>query len=258
MQGAVFTKTPSEPGSAEAEAHGLRWLAEASSCVAEVVEVTDTSISTRRYEPARPTVDAARRAGYELYHIHAAGADAWGCPPAGWDGPNFIGTQPQSCIPTLQWLPFYAEQRVLPFVRSAVDRGNLSLDGARIVEKSLEAVAARGTPGDYGGYEPERPARIHGDLWAGNLLYTTVGPRFIDPAAHGGHPVTDLAMLALFGAPYLEEIFSAYEEASGLDPAWTDSIPLHQLHPLAVHATTHGSMYGDALVSAAEAVLRRF
>jgi fructosamine-3-kinase len=59
----------------------------------------------------------------------------------------------------------------------------------------------------------------------------------IDPAAHGGHRITDLAMLALFGAPYLEVILAAYESASRwLPPRWRDLIGLHQLHRLLVHA----------------------
>lgn len=253
MASSVFTKTPREPGAARAEAAGLRWLAQASPCVAEVVKATDSSITTRHYEPARPTVEAARRAGEELARIHVAGAPGFGSPPEGWDGPNYIGTQPQACEPCATWMPFYAQQRVLPFVRSAVDNGNLEPRGASTVEKALEAAA--GATGDV---EPPRPARIHGDLWAGNLLFTTSGPRFIDPAAHGGHPEPDLAMLALFGAPYIEDIFATYEEAAGLDSSWVARIPLHQLHPLAVHATTHGASYGYALVRAAEDVLALF
>jgi fructosamine-3-kinase len=35
----------------------------------------------------------------------------------------------------------------------------------------------------------------------------------IDPAAHGGHRETDLAMLALFGAAYREEVVSAARAA---------------------------------------------
>lgn len=65
-------------------------------------------------------------------------------------------------------------------------------------------------------------------------------------------------MLALFGAPYIEDIFATYEEAAGLDSSWVARIPLHQLHPLAVHATTHGASYGYALVRAAEDVLALF
>jgi fructosamine-3-kinase len=34
-----------------------------------------------------------------------------------------------------------------------------------------------------------------------------------------------------------------------------ERVPLHQLHPLAVHAASHGPVYGDALHDAARAVL---
>ncbi|WP_297190043.1 fructosamine kinase family protein [uncultured Corynebacterium sp.] len=251
----TFTKTPREPHAAEAEAAGLRWLAEGTLCIAEVISVTETTLVTRRYAPGPATPQAAEEAGRELYAMHSAGASAFGCPPANWEGQNYIGTQPQECTPRDTWLPFYAEQRVLPFVRSAVDNGNLAADGAREVERALD-VAAAAPASDV---EPKTgPARIHGDLWAGNLLFTTEGPRFIDPAAHGGHPETDLAMLALFGAPQIERIFSTYEEVSGLDQGWEARIPLHQLHPLAVHATTHGPSYGVALVRAARDVISLF
>ena len=66
----------------------------------------------------------------------------------------------------------------------------------------------------------------------------------IDPAAHGGHRLTDLAMLHLFGAPHLELITAAYAEAAELESGWQDLIELHQLHPLLVHAVSHGAAYG--------------
>jgi fructosamine-3-kinase len=78
----------------------------------------------------------------------------------------------------------------------------------------------------------------------------------IDPAAHGGHPETDLAMLALFGCPYLDDVLAGYDARSPLREGWRGRVPLHQLHPLAVHAAGHGPSYGAALVRAAEATLR--
>jgi fructosamine-3-kinase len=77
----------------------------------------------------------------------------------------------------------------------------------------------------------------------------------IDPAAHGGHRETDLAMLALFGCPFLDEVFAAYDAEIPLRARWRERIPVHQLHPLAVHAAGHGRSYGVALVEAAEATL---
>ena len=113
------------------------------------------------------------------------------------------------------------------------------------------------------------PARLHGDLWTGNVLWTParadgegggendVEAVLIDPAAHGGHRETDLAMLALFGTPHLVEILRGYDEAHPLREGWRDRVPLHQLHPLATHSAGHGAGYEVALADAARQVLRR-
>ena len=138
---------------------------------------------------------------------------------------------------------------MLPYLEIAEDVGNTSTAEARLVRAALEAVA----PGVFDDEEP--PARIHGDLWNGNVLWSAGGVVLIDPAAHGGHRETDLAMLALFGCPFLEEVFAAYDRAALLRPGWRDRIPLHHLHPLAVHAAGHGRGYGVALAEAAERVL---
>ena len=39
---------------------------------------------------------------------------------------------------------------------------------------------------------------------------------------------------------------------------WREPIPVHQLHPLAVHAAGHGRGYGLALRDAAEQTVQRF
>lgn len=245
-----FTKHPREPQSALAEAAGLRWLRQGSNCVVEVLSASENHIETAMVKRAAPTPNAARTAGRELAAIHRAGASAYGSPPEGWDGLNYIGTQTQPCEPTQQWAQFYVEQRVLVFVQRAVDNGNLTAHDAAVVGKACDWILDHAEE-----LAPDTPARIHGDLWSGNLMFGVTGPVFIDPAAHGGHPETDLAMLALFGAPYLDEIIAGYQEVSPLSTGWVDRIPLHQLHPLAVHAVTHGPSYGRELVRAARHVL---
>lgn len=241
----VFTKQPREPRSAEAEAAGLRWLREGSDAVVEVVSLDPAAnvLQTRLVREVGPTQEAARQAGWELARIHLAGAEAFGAPPTGWEGPNYIGTQVQECTPTDDWGAFYAHQRVLPFARRAHEAGNLDAAGLAVVEEACAAVV--GKQWDVA------PARIHGDLWAGNLLFTEEGPVFIDPAAHGGHPLTDLAMLSLFGVPFPDDVWRGYREVTALPADFRDHFPLHQLHPLAVHALTHGRGYARPLVQAA-------
>ena len=77
----------------------------------------------------------------------------------------------------------------------------------------------------------------------------------VDPAAHGGHRETDLAMLTLFGAPHLSRLVDAYDEAYPLSDGWRDRVPLHQLHPLLVHAAVFGGSYGARAGDAARTLL---
>jgi len=239
---ATFTKRAGgRPGFFEVEAAGLRWLADAGPRAARIVEVVDVSaeeIVLVRLEQARATRAAAADFGRALAHTHAAGAAAFGEPPAGWTGDGYIGRQPLSLRPTASWGAFYAEQRVLPFAREAHRRGHLESATLRRVERVADRLAA----GDFDDDRP--PARIHGDLWSGNVIFTPDGVVLVDPAAHGGHGLTDLAMLHLFGAPELDTISTAYAAAARLESGWPDLIGLHQLHPLLVHAVSHGPAYG--------------
>jgi fructosamine-3-kinase len=116
---------------------------------------------------------------------------------------------------------------------------------AAVVERVLDKLPDLAGP-------PEPPARLHGDLWSGNVLWAADGRAWIiDPAAHGGHRETDLAMLALFGLPHLDRVLAAYDTSWPLAAGWQQRVPLHQLHPLLVHAVLFGGGYGAQAVSAA-------
>lgn len=248
----TFVKTRSTaPDAYPAEAAGLVWLAAAGPQAAHTVAVLEVSperLVLERLHPARPTRSAASDFGVALATTHGAGAAAFGSPPEGWTGNGYIGTQRLSLRPAESWGVFYAEQRMLPYADAAARIGNLSGRGRNLVDRVAERLRD-------GAFDDDRqPARIHGDLWTGNVIFTESGVVLIDPAAHGGHGLTDLAMLHLFGAPELPAISAAYADAAGLPGDWTDLIGLHQLHPLLVHAVTHGASYG----AEAEAVATRY
>ena len=248
----VKTRADAPPGFFEAEAAGLAWLAAAGgAAVVRVWSVTAGRIELDRLRPARPSRADARAFGAALARTHDAGAAAFGVPPAGYDGPTYLGNQ---VLATRRegwpaWGAFYAEQRVLPYARRARERGHLDGNGLRLVERACERIAA----GDLDDREP--PSRIHGDLWNGNVQWTDAGAVLIDPAAHGGHRETDLAMLALFGCPHLDAVLDGYQEAHPLADGHRERLPVHQLHPLAVHAASHGAGYAAPLIAAARATV---
>ncbi len=234
----------------EAEAAGLRWLAAAGGArVVEVVDASPDEIRLARVNRTMLTADAARTLGRNLATTHAAGAAAFGAGPVAYDGPLYIGSREMPRIESASWGEMYARGRVEPFLAPAVAAGHLMRDEADLVRRACDLIAAARFD------DAAPPARIHGDLWAGNVLADADGAILIDPAAHGGHAETDLAMLQLFGLPHLDAVIRGYQDAAPLRDGWQDRVPMHQLHPLAVHAAGHGRAYGIELAAAAQATL---
>jgi fructosamine-3-kinase len=216
------------------EAAGLRWLAEPGVAeVAEVLAVNEHAIVLGWVEPTRPTPEAAAELGRMLARLHRSGAGHYG---AARDG--FIGQLPLPNQPAPTWPEFYAVRRVLPYLKLARDRDHIEADDCADVESVVRRIV------DLAGPE-EPPARLHGDLWSGNVVWSAERHAvLVDPAAHGGHRETDLAMLALFGLPHLQRLQAAYAEEYPLADGWEDRAPLHQLFPLLVHAALFGGGYG--------------
>jgi fructosamine-3-kinase len=149
--------------------------------------------------------------------------------------------------PTEDWASFYAERRLLPLASIAVQRGVLSHAGVEAVERVCARMSDLCGP-------VEPPARLHGDLWSGNVMAGTDGrPWLVDPSAYGGHREIDIAMLVLFGAPS-PRVLPAYEEEAPLAAGWRERLALNQLLPLLVHAALFGGSYG----AAAERAARRY
>ncbi|HEX7299827.1 MAG TPA: fructosamine kinase family protein, partial [Solirubrobacteraceae bacterium] len=146
--------------------------------------------------------------------------------------------------PCDDWPAFYARARLRPLAELAARRGALGAAGREAVERVCERIADLAGP-------PEPAARLHGDLWGGNVLAGSDGRAWlVDPAAYGGHREVDLAMLRLFGAPS-PRLFAAYEEAAPLAEGQEDRVALWQLFPLLVHAVLFGGHYGQSVEQAA-------
>ncbi len=240
----VFAKTHDDPppGFFTTEAAGIRWLAETQAVpVPTVLAVSDAPVPLLVLEWIDTGVGVApdeAAFGTALAALHASGAPCFGR-----EDRRPTGSRQLPNEPCATWAEFYATCRLEPLTRLARDTETLDA----VTCDGLDDIAAR--LDEFGGGD-EPPARLHGDLWAGNRLVERTGRSWlIDPAAHGGHREFDLAMMALFGG-FGTEAFTAYDAAFPLGDGWEERVALHQLAPLVVHAVKFGGSYRGAVVAA--------
>lgn len=242
----VFVKEapPNSLGLFAAESAGLEWLAVGGARVPRILATTADLLILELLTPTEPTPRAAFEFGLMLAELHEHKVDYYGQAPGSTDQ-GWIGSAPMSYGQYRNWPTFYANERIRPY-----------LTRAPLLEPDVVALLELCQRIDEVAVPPMAPARLHGDLWAGNIMFSTAGPALIDPAAYGGHPETDLGMLLLFPPPYLQEILAGYQEIAVLRPDWQSQVALHQIYPLLVHAVIFDSgHYGAAAARRARELL---
>jgi fructosamine-3-kinase len=222
----AFVKTRADAAAREyaQEARGLRWLAEPGALrTPRVLEVGPDYLVLEWIEPGRLHTAGAEELGRGLAFTHTAGAVHFGglaaagaklnpTRSAGLEAPgedaahDDAATFGSLALPndaTPDWPSFYAERRLRPLARIARERHALGEAGVRAVEGVCERLPELAGPA-------EPPARLHGDLWSGNVMADADGrPWLIDPSAYGGHREVGLAMLAQVGPPNRERVVGA-------------------------------------------------
>jgi fructosamine-3-kinase len=251
----VKTRSDARPAEYESEARALAWLAEPGALrTPRVLDLGERHLALEWIERGSLDGRGAEELGRGLAATHAAGAPCFGLPESDTgtgvpppSGPTRLGPLVLSNEPAPDWPTFVCERRLRPLARMALERGALQRSGAQAIERVCERMSDLAGP-------PEPPARLHGDLWSGNVLAGDDGrPWLIDPSAYGGHREVDLAMLALFGAPH-PRVLEAYREAAPLAAGWEERVELGQLIPLLIHAVLFGGSYGRS----AERAARRY
>jgi fructosamine-3-kinase len=230
-----------------AEARGLAWLGESKALRVPTVLAASGSndltpfLALELIRPAPHASNFDERLGRGLAALHRHGAPAFGL-----DHDNYIGRLPQKNTLGVAWPEFYRVRRLGPQLRAAVDAGLAPTRMRRDFERLFAQLEELCGP-------PEPPARLHGDLWGGNLIADDIGePCLIDPAVYGGHREIDLAMMKLFGG-FGPRVFAAYKEAWPLADGYRERVPLYQLYPLMVHV----NLFGGGYLGSVEAALAR-
>ncbi len=257
--------SPAGPARFAAELRGLR-LIRSLTAVATPVPVGDGMVVTPAgtvllLEALPERGDAAGQAadsrtpddyaaiGRALAGLHQAHGETFGL--AEFDG--FFGPLPQRNQPSASgtWSGFYAERRLRPALRLAIDSGFLPAELARGTERVAARLPALCGP------EPV-PSLLHGDAQQNNFVSTAVGAAVIDVAPYFGHPEADLALVDYF-SPVHPALLRAYGELVPLDAGFAGRRELWRLHAyLAVIAVDGAGAFGRSFLPRLADAVRRY
>lgn len=244
---AFFLKTHANPPAKffTTESYGLSWLRESAAVnVPEVIAVQDNPpfLLMEWIDIGQAVASTERAFGRELARLHQFPQKSFGRADSRTTGS--LAVPNERCT---SWAEFYCHKRLLPLMNIARDRQIFKVSTLANIEKVATRLDRLGVP-------EEKPALLHGDLWAGNRMVDINGKSWlIDPAAHCGHREFDLAMMQLFGG-FGDDCYAAYHEKHPLESNWRDRVLLHQLAPLIVHAIKFGGHY----ISATESALKKY
>ena len=168
----------------------------------------------------------------------------------GWQNENYIGSLKQLNDWRNSWAEFYFEQRLLPLSMLLSNNRsftNNDLNAAEALGKKLTDI-----------FPDEPPALLHGDLWAGNMMYVrdvddNSKPAIYDPAVYYGHREMDIGMSLIFGG-FDSSMYDHYNEMYPLENNWRRRLSLTQLYPLLVHAV----LFGGGYVSQCRSILNKW
>ncbi len=188
----------------------------------------------------RRTTAGEAQAGRQLAALHRTTRKRFG-----WDRDNTIGSTPQPNALTENWIEFWRKHRLgfqLELAAQQGYRGQLQARGQRLLETFDPLLS----------HDPV-PSLLHGDLWGGNLDYTTDGaPVLYDPAVYFGDREADLAMTELFGG-FGSHFYAAYDEAWSLDPGYRVRKDFYNLY----HVLNHLNLFGSGYLGQAQRLIDR-
>ena len=159
----------------------------------------------------------------------------------GFDQSNLVAKLPKDNSWQNDWTTFYLKQRLDPLVARVQTHGLWNASRQSAYERVRQTIV-RENQG-----RPIQPSLLHGDLWAGNYLFTADGvPTLIDPDVLYGDREFDLAMTTIFGG-FTAEFYRGYQDAYPLTTGYTERLPHYQLYYLLAHLNLFGETYGEAV-----------
>jgi fructosamine-3-kinase len=190
-----------------------------------------------------------RAIGRALAQLHKVTYDRLGWQGVdGYFGPLRQDNQP---VASNRWTDFYAQRRLLPHLRAAVEAGHLGLDFAHRVERLVERLPTLAGP------EPV-PTLLHGDAQQHNFISTPTGAVVVDVGPYFGHSEIDLALLDYF-VPVPSDVFAGYTETATIDGEFRTRRELWRIFAyLAVIAVDGGNDFGRQFLTRLDDALKLY
>ena len=155
---------------------------------------------------------------------------------------SYLGIFHQDNTPIASWPEFYGEFRLRPQMEMAVDKGMMTIEDCKPIEKLISRL-----PVICG---PEQPfSLLHGDPWPGNLLYDGKEMIAIDCSLYYGNREIDISTVDFFySVP--KRMFDAYHEVYPIDPGYEGRKNLWRVNQWLGHVTLFGEKYIPKLMNA--------
>ena len=234
----VVAKVAGKNGILDIEGYMLAYLRQHSDLPVPDVLHSEPQLLLMTYIPgsSKLSSEVQRNMAQHLAKLHSITTSQFGH-----ECDTVIGPLHQPNPPTVSWINFFREQRLLHMAKVALDSGKLPAWIYDRIQKFAQ---------DLRNWidEPPAAALIHGDIWTTNVLAEhgkITG--FIDPAIYYAHPEIELAYMTLFGAVG-QAFFQRYEAFYPIEAGFFETRrDIYNLYPLLVHVRLFGGGYAQSV-----------
>ena len=230
-----------------AESHGLKLLGEVNGVtVPNILHVGESyPFIVLEYLPADDLPGSQSLLGQTINALHSVTSLA-----PGLEIDNYLGLLPQQNRVSKQhrridWVDFFVEYRLKPQAVLGEQNSWFTWDFAQLFNQKHSNIIEILKSGE------QEFSLLHGDLWSGNVHWSSGKPYLIDPAVYYGSREADIAFMSLFGS-LDPEFFEAY------DMPLADGFEVRKhvlnLYHLMNHANIFGGQYVETVWSILEAL----